>query len=318
MRKFFRFLLIIIFLGGIGFICWSYELQPADSSNYSSQIFTITPGEGVKQIGTSLESKGLIKNSLAFYLFVKQSGIENKIQAGDFQLSPSLSLKQIANKLTANTLDIWVTISEGKRAEEIADLFESKLPHFSQSWRKALDKEEGYLFPDTYLIPHGADIKQIVSLMKNNFAKKYASIDPNPDSKLSQQEIVTIASMVEREARFPDDQPLVASVILNRLNLGMPLQIDSTIQYALGYQTGENTWWKKKLTLNDLEIDSPYNTYTQTGLPPTPIANPGLGALKAAVHPADTSYLYYISDKYGHNHYAKTLSEQNANIQKYE
>ena len=154
--------------------------------------------------------------------------------------------------------------------------------------------------------------------MRENFTKKYAEISPKRmQSSYTQGQIVTVASLIEREAKFPQDRPLVASVIYNRLSNDMPLQIDATIQYALGYQTDQQTWWKKNLTDDDLALNSAYNTYTQTGLPPTPIANPGVLSLEAALNPAQTNYLYYVSDKDGHNHYEETLAEHDADILKY-
>src|SRR6185437_13331910 len=118
-------------------------------------------------------------------------------------------------------------------------------------------------------------------------------------------------------AKYAQDRPLVASVILNRIAAGMPLQVDATVQYALGYQPDENSWWKSELSVDDLKIDSPYNTYTNTGLPPTPISNPGLDTLTAVVNAPQTNYLFYVSDKSGHNHYEATFQEQLADQQKY-
>ncbi len=151
--------------------------------------------------------------------------------------------------------------------------------------------------------------------MKNNFDAKYATLENT--SNRTPHEIVTIASLIEREARHAEDRPLVASVIVNRLEIGMALNIDATVQYILGYQQNEKSWWKRNLTFADLEINSPYNTYTNPGLPPGPIANPGIAAIEAAVNPAETDYLYYLSDENGVNHYAETLEEHNQNKAKY-
>ena len=131
------------------------------------------------------------------------------------------------------------------------------------------------------------------------------------------EKLVIIASLIEREAKLAADRPLTASVILNRLKIGMKLDIDATVQYALGYQTQEKSLWKKDLTNLDLEIDSPFNTYQNPGLPPAPIANPGLAAMEAVVNAPDTNYLYYISDKSGKLHLAGTIEEHNANIDQY-
>ncbi|MDO8657973.1 MAG: endolytic transglycosylase MltG [Candidatus Levybacteria bacterium] len=306
---------IIIFLLAFLAFWWKNGLSAPDNRDKNQHIFVVHKGEGVREIANSLKKENLIKDPIVFFLLVKKLGLDGKIQAGDFRLSPSMSAIEIAENLTHGTLDIWVTIPEGKRADEIADILKVKIPTYNETWRIELNKNEGYLFPDTYLFPKDADINSIISLMRDIFEKRYSTIPNN--NNLSKNEIVIIASLIEREAKFENDRPLVASVILNRINIGMALQIDATVQYALGFQENEKTWWKKNLTKQDLEIDSLYNTYLNTELPPTPISNPGLDVLSAVVNPAITDYLYYISDSSGQNHYAKTIEEHNANIRKF-
>lgn len=308
-------LLFLIFFGA--FIWWTNGLSPVNQNDRTEQIFVVRKGEAMRDIIQDLKKKGLIKDPVVFFLLVKKLGIDGKIQAGDFRLSPSMTAEEIAENLTHGTLDIWITIPEGKRAEEVAQILQKDLPSYQESWKEQLKKQEGYLFPDTYLVPKNADINTILSIMKNTFEKKFSQIPNIEKSKLTKNEIVIIASLVEREAKFQKDRPLVASVILNRLKIDMPLQIDATVQYVLGFQKNEKTWWKRDLTRNDLEIDSSFNTYQNTGLPPAPIANPGFDVLNGVVNAADTNYLYYISDKYGQNHYARTLQEHNANIKKF-
>lgn len=308
-------LLFLIFFGA--FIWWTNGLSPVNQNDRTEQIFVVRKGKAMRDIIQDLKKKGLIKDPVVFFLLVKKLGIDGKIQAGDFRLSPSMTAEEIAENLTHGTLDIWITIPEGKRAEEVAQILQKDLPSYQESWKEQLKKQEGYLFPDTYLVPKNADINTILSIMKNTFEKKFSQIPNIEKSKLTKNEIVIIASLVEREAKFQKDRPLVASVILNRLKIDMPLQIDATVQYVLGFQKNEKTWWKRDLTRNDLEIDSSFNTYQNTGLPPAPIANPGFDVLNGVVNAADTNYLYYISDKYGQNHYARTLQEHNANIKKF-
>lgn len=309
---------IIVVVAFIGFFVWwqngSIAVDPFDKT---PRIFEITKGEGVREIANNLKVQGLIKDPVVFFLIVKQQGLDGKIQAGEFHLSPSMNATEIAKALLVGTYDIRITIPEGKRAEEIADTLEQDFSTYNETWRPQLIANEGYLFPDTYSFPKEANIDLILSTMKNNFEKKYDGISPGANSFLPQAEIVTIASLVEREAKYDDDRPLVASVILNRLNAGMALQIDATVEYALGYQKDEKNWWKRDLTANDIKLSSPYNTYENAGLPPTPISNPGVDAISAVINAPQTNYLYYISDKTGHNHYAKTLAEHNANIIKY-
>lgn len=311
-------IVVIIFVIAIlgSFVWWKNGLSPANSANKESVIFVVQKGSGLKEIASKLETAGLIKNRIVFFLYARFGKFENKIQAGDFRLSPSMTAQEIADNLTHGTLDVWITIPEGKRATEISEILKENIPAYRDSWKNILVENEGYLFPDTYLIPKDSDIEMVVSQMKDNFDRKYATINVSK-TKLSKNEIVILASLIEREAKFPEDRPLVGSVLLNRFEVGMKLDIDATVQYALGYSQEEKKWWRKNLTFEDLKIASPYNTYRNAGLPPTPIANPGIEALNAVINPADTNYIYYISDKTGHLHFAKTLIEQNANIEKY-
>ncbi|MCL5970466.1 MAG: endolytic transglycosylase MltG [Patescibacteria group bacterium] len=317
MKKLIITIFLIIFILAFLAFWWTNGLSPVNPNDKTERLFIVPKGAGVRSIANSLKKEGFIKDPIVFFLLVKKMGLDGKIQAGDFRLSPGQNAEDIAKTLTHGTLDIWVTIPEGKRAGEIGDILKQNMPTFNPTWRNVLDQNEGYLFPDTYLFPKDAEIETIVSIMRNNFDKKFAEIPNINSTKLTKEQIVTIASLIEREAKLSKDRPLVASVIMNRLNIKMALQIDATIQYALGYQENEKIWWKKNLTAQDLKIDSPYNTYLNTGLPPTPISNPGIDVLNAAINPANTDYLYYISDKTGENHYAKTLEQHNANIRKY-
>lgn len=308
---------ILVCFAILSVIWWENGLMPENPNDKTPQIFVVKKGEGVREVANNLKTQGLIKDPIVFFLLARSKGIDKQIQAGDFRLNPSMSAMDIATSLTHGVLDIWVTIPEGLRADEIADILKAKIPSYNPSWRSLLDANEGYLFPDTYLIPRDADINVVMSLFKNNFQKKYDSVKDTKTTNLTKEQTIIIASIIEREAVFPKDRPLVASVIINRLNLGMALQIDPTVSYALGYQVDTKTWWKKDLTSQDLKVDSPYNTYLNAGLPPTPISNPGLSAIEAALNPASTNYLYYYSDKNGHLHFATTLQGHEANIQKY-
>ena len=317
MKKLLTVVVLIVFILAVAVAWWKNGTMPTNPNDHTPQIFVVGKGEGMRKIANDLKTKGLIKDPIVFFLLTRRLGIDTKVQAGDFRLNPSMSAYDVAQNLTHGTLDIWVTIPEGNRAAEIADLLEKSIPSFQPSWRSTLTGNEGYLFPDTYLIPRDATITQIVTMMKNNFNNKYETLKNGQAQNRTENEIVIIASLVEREARFASDRPLVASVIVNRLNLEMPLQIDATVQYVLGYQANEKSWWKKNLTTDDLKMSSAYNTYVNVGLPPSPIANPGSAAIDAALNPAKTDNLYYVSDKQGHLHFAKTLQEHNANISKY-
>ncbi|CAN5162786.1 endolytic transglycosylase MltG [soil metagenome] len=314
MRKLsFIFAIIAIFV--IAIFWWTFNLSPVNSRDHNEVMFTVSQGAGIKAIARDLQSQGLIKNGFVFALMAQQSGISSKVQAGDFRLSPALTAQQIVTRLTKGVEDVWVTIPEGKRAEEVAAILKDKMPNYEDNWDSQLPSHEGYLFPDTYLLPHNATIGTIVTTLTDTSAQRYKEVTVSKTS-LTQAQIITLASLIEREARHSADRPLISSVIHNRLSIGMPLQIDATIQYALGQQSN-GSWWKKDLTYADLKINSPYNTYTNTGLPPAPICSPGIESIKAAAAPASTNYLYYITDKNGINHYAKTNAEHEANIRKY-
>lgn len=310
-------LLVTIIILGLGILLWFQNgTFPVDSDNNTPKIFVVGKGMGVREVANNLKGQGLIRDPIVFFLLTKKMGLDKEIQAGDFRLNPSMDMYAVIENLKHGTLDIWTTIPEGLRAAEISEILKEKMPTYQDSWPASLQKNEGYLFPDTYLIPRDADINMIISMLKNNFNSKYSALDTSR-TKLSQSEIVTIASLIEREAKHSQDRPLVASVITNRLDIGMKLDIDATIQYALGYQPEQKRWWKKSLMNSDKLLQSPYNTYKVASLPPTPISNPGIESLKAAINPARTSYLYYITDGNGVNRYAADLEGHNANIQKY-
>ncbi|MGA2911073.1 MAG: endolytic transglycosylase MltG [Candidatus Levyibacteriota bacterium] len=317
MKRLVALITILVVLAVGIFLWWQNGLLAANSSDKAPKIFVIDKSEGVREIANNLKTAGLIRDPIVFFLYARINGLDKQIQAGDFRLNPAMTMSEVASDLTHGTLDIWVTIPEGYRADEIADLFKEKLPSYNESWRAALDANEGYLFPDTYLIPRDADVNTVITLMKNNFQTKYDSVRNEKTTNLTDAQTIILASIIEREAMFAQDRPLVASVFINRLNIGMALGSDPTVMYALGYQPDTKTWWKKDLTAADLEIDSPYNTRKNPGLPPGPISNPGLSAIEAALNPAKTDYLYFFADKQGHLHFATTLQGHEANIAKY-
>lgn len=312
----FIIVLLALVIGGF-FAWWINGLQAVDPSNTQQTIFTVKKGDTIREIANNLKTEGFIKDPVLFFLYLKQNGLDQKVQAGEFHLSPSMAAGDIAKALQKGSFDTYITIPEGKRADEIADILQAHLPQYQENWRPMLRFEEGYLFPDTYAFAKDVDITQIIAAMKANFEKKYITIPNTSTTPLTKEQIVILASIIEREAKLPEDRPLVASVMLNRIKNNMPLQIDATVQYALGYNSHEQTWWKKNLTLQDLKVNSPYNTYENTGLPPKPISNPGFEALKAVLEAPQTDYLYYISDKTGRNHYAKTFEEHASLIKQY-
>lgn len=303
--------LIILSLGW-----WLRGTSPANSKDNAPKIFIVEQGEGVRSIARNLKKQGLIKDPTTFFLLTKQTGLDSKIQAGSFRLNPSMTASEVAQALTVGTEDIWITVPEGQRAGEIADTLEKIMPNYDASWEGVLEKNEGYLFPDTYLLPKDAGVDAIVKIMRDNFDTKYATLDTSKVN-LTENQIVTLASLIEREARHAEDRPIVSSVIHNRLDIGMKLDIDATLQYIKGYDNVSKRWWPNNITNEDKQSASLYNTYGRAGLPPGPIANPGLLSLQAAVNPDDTPYFYYITDKNGVNRYAETLDKHEKNISTY-
>ena len=317
----FFFLLIPIFLI-IGFLWWSWAISPVDKNDDSVKMFVIAKGENTKDIIDKLKNEGLIKNSFVFKMILKKEAIEGKIQAGDFHLSPSMNNREIAQELMHGSIDIWVTIPEGLRNEEIYGLFLKEGFDFDYfDWAEAAKNKEGFLFPDTYLIPREASSSAVIEIMNDNFNAKTAILPEVP----SKNTIIS-ASLVERETKTDKDRPIVAGILLKRLENGWPLEIDATVQYALASQncrpgslenkTIAKCWWKQ-VTSGDLKINSSYNTYKNQGLPPAPICNPGIESIKAAENPEQSDYWFYISDKQGNMHYSKNLEEHQEKIEKY-
>lgn len=315
--RFYVLLAVLIIIFSLIFLWWEQAGKPANPLDSQPVTFTILRGETARSIAERLQKKGLLRSAVAFFLKTRFGGMADKLQAGDFKLNPSMDLDSIANTLTHGTTDIWITIPEGWRKEEIALKLARDLSIPEAEFIR--EAKEGYMFPDTYLIPKDATAGGLTKLFMDTFDRK---VSPGDKEKakirgLTIDQLVTIASLVEREAKYENDRPVVASVILNRFKQDMKLDLDASIQYALGYQSQEKQWWKKELTLEDLDIDSPYNTYKNPGLPPSPIANPGLAAIEAVVNAPENNYLFYVSDKSGKIHFAETIEEHNANIAKY-
>lgn len=317
------FLILIIFLGGI-FSWWQWATA-APNVKREEKTFIIKKGESLSSIAQRLEKTGLIRNALVFRLIISFEGLENKVQAGSFSLKPSLSPKEIAVVLTHGTSDIWLTFPEGWRKEEFAQRLGANLTNFDQAqFLQLAVNYEGELFPDTYLLSKEASPSAVLSLFLNNFQRKFSADFESilAKSGLTKKQALILASLVERETKNEESRSIVAGILIKRLKAGWPLQIDATLQYALANsqistsKSQLNDWWPI-VTAVDKKINSPYNTYQNKGLPPTPICNPGLASIKAVVYPQTTDYWFYISDDKGNMHYGRTLEEHNTNIQKY-
>lgn len=318
MKKKFYILFLLLFITGLtSYLWWKQAITSVNPADKTSITFIIRKGETARTVAERLRGLKLIRSPVAFFLIARFGGVGDNLQAGEFNINPAMDLWLIAKTLTHGTSDTWITIPEGWRNEEIALELTQKLAIPESEFLKK--SKEGYMFPDTYLVPKEASAAAVVDLFLGNFQKKIGPniIEQAAKKGLNINQLITIASLVEREGKHDGDRPIIASVILNRLNIGMKLDIDATIQFALGYQSTEKTWWKKNLTLDDINLNSAYNTYNNPGLPPGPISNPGLESIMAVVDAPETDYLFYISDSQGEIHPAKTIEEHNVNISKF-
>lgn len=296
---------VLFYIGGLG--------KALDSENTQTVNVTIPSGSGTIQIGQQLEENSIISSADKFKLWSRIKGYDSQYKAGTYALSPSMDFQTIADIIVGGKVNtVNFTVPEGytiyQTARVIADSglgdYDTLVSlieaadfdyDFLDGAQNNKNKLEGYLFPNTYTIDEGMSEEQIIKVMLDEFEKqplkaitdKKLSSQHNASSGRSINEIITIASIIERECKVDEERKLVASVIYNRLEKGMPLQMCSTVQYVLGKQ-------KEVLTYADTRIESPYNTYTNAGLPPGPICSPGLAAVQAALHPADTDYLYFV------------------------
>ena len=290
----------------------------------SGQIFTVNDGEPTFSVAQRLEASGIILDASAFLDYIIYTGLDTSLQAGEYQFDASMSIVDVARTMQDSTpLDVTFVVLPGWRMEQIA----ASLPtsglaatpgQFLQSARHPLNfpfldgaaTNEGFFLPDAIILPRATDADALVAALVRNFALHLTSeLETGfSNQNLTVYQAVTLASLVERESIIVGEMPAIASVFLNRLAAGWKLDSDPTVQYALGY---EGNWWPNPLSSFDLEIDSPYNTYLYAGLPPTPIANPGLDALRAVANPALTNYYFFRArcDTSGLHNFAETLEE---------
>ncbi|MBN1266864.1 MAG: endolytic transglycosylase MltG [Anaerolineales bacterium] len=295
----------------------------------------VEEGESASVVVERLQAVGLVHNAELLRNYLRYRGIDREIEIGRYPLSGSMSIRQLAEQLrAAETLEIRVTIPEGWRKEQIASQIAADFPDLTEEALLAVMASrpmgyffsdfvpenascEGFLFPDTYSFDPESSAEEVVAAMLTNFDARLTEelVIGFLAQEISIYDAVTLASIVEREAVLNDERPLIAAVFLNRLELGMKLETDPTVQYALGQQE-DGTWWKQALSYDDLAFVSPYNTYEITGLPPGPISNPGLESLQAVANPEETPFLYFRArcDGSGRHSFATTYEEhlQNA------
>jgi UPF0755 protein len=306
---------------------WFYQTVYGDTHLPVRATDVVIPrGASSAEVARTLEERGVIGNAAAFRILLRSRGLDRSVEAGEYLFAPHENAANVLKKLVEGQARVatWVTIPEGYTAAQIAnDLAGHRLGASDAYARYFLSTSivldgvrtknlEGYLFPSTYLFPLKATPAQAADILVGQFRKELPP-DAAADAKrmkFTLPQIVTIASLVEREAKADDERALIAGVIYNRLRKGMPLDVDASIEYIFPHH-------KTEITKADLRIDSPYNTYLHTGLPPTPIANPGLPSLLAALHPQPSDYYYYVYKGNGHHAFARTLQEHNANVSRY-
>lgn len=313
------FWLALIFI--LGQLIWIYTGLQANSSLISGQRIKveIPMGSSVFQIGRILEEKGLITNRESFIWYVYLTGKKDALKAGHYTFGPKISFSQVFAELQKGRPEIYkITIPEGYTTKEITRLLKEKglikverfeeLLHdrvFLQSHLVEFSPQtgEGFLFPDTYEIAKGSTEEEILAIFLQRFRQVWAQVSNGKNgSAFSPIELVTLASIVEGEAKVAEERPVIAGVFMNRLRRGLLLQSCATVQYALGER-------KQRLLYKDLQVDSPYNTYRYKGLPPTPICNPGRASLLAVLEPVQTDYLYFFAKADGSHIFSRTYRE---------
>jgi len=311
---------IVVFALAAG--CYAWWLVEADTALPAQAVtLEVLQGTSVAGIGRQLEDAGVIRSASAFGAFVRVRGGGRDIQAADYDFAPHSSIATVVGVLEAGGRPptIWVTIPEGFTASQIGavlqrrgigtrDEFMAVVRSTNMKFGAVTTRGlEGFLFPDTYQLRRDATPRDVAATLTARFMRELPPDYAAAARKLGRTvpQVVTAASLIEREAKVDVERPLMASVYYNRLRRGMPLQVDATIEYALPTH-------KTALSFADLKIDSPYNTYLYAGLPPTPIANPGRASLDAAFHPAATGYLYYVYKGKGRHQFSNTLDEQQA------
>jgi len=324
--------IIVFFLLSISLIVFRFWLRFDLPMAKTGQeiVFSVAKGQGLFVISQNLEQQGLVKHGLYFEAAVLLKGGSRKLQAGDYKLSQAMSPLKIADKIIKGEVATeTIVIPEGWNIKEIDSYLKSKKvagadefleivgQDFSGQFWFLADKPksaslEGYLFPDSYEIKIGDDSRVLVEKMLANFSRK---ITPEMQNEIKKQnktlfKIITMASLLEKEAKTIEDKKVISGILWKRLKIGMRLQVDATVVYALGDKP-------RRLTYDDLKIDSPYNTYKYAGLPPGPIANPGLESIIATIYPIESDYWYYLSTPEGEILFSRTLEEHNAKKAQY-
>jgi UPF0755 protein len=315
------------------------EINEPISEDPSSVSFIVETGETAVGIAERLEGLELITNATLFRRFLQYHGLDASLEAGEYQLRRNMTMREIAEALQhSRMVEVIITIPEGWRAEQVADLLTAEniidgsvflaavrqgdvVDHALLADHPPGATLEGYLFPETYRLPAQATPEDLLTRMLDTMQ---ARLPIGWEAMASAQgltlyDVLTLASIVEREAVVPEERPLIANVYLNRVQQGMYLNADPTVQYAMGYQPETGQWWKTPVTLEEYEnVNSPFNTYLYPGLPPGPIASPGASSIMAVLQPAQTSYLYFLGRGDGSHIFAETYEEHQRNLEIYQ
>lgn len=312
--------IVLIFLGG-----YNLFLSGDEQGHGENISIEITKGMTTAEIADDLQNHGIINNSLGFRILARLGGKDTDFREGVYYFRVGMRIDSVLNKLVEGPENqvVRITIPEGFTVDDIARLLEQEhlttkeefckvakdfAPYdYMQEAKQNKDIKyivEGFLFPDTYDFDKSYDAKQIMQIMVENFDQKLTSQmrQQAQEQNLSIFKLITMASLVEKEAKFAEDRPIIADVFFKRLAEGMMLQSDATIQYALDEH-------KEEFSIEDTKYDSPYNTYQHEGLTPGPIGNPGMASIEAVLNPANTEYIYFVADGDGHNHYSVTYDE---------
>ncbi|MCB9819321.1 endolytic transglycosylase MltG [Candidatus Nomurabacteria bacterium] len=291
-----------------------WQTRPPHSFPVNESV-VIQRGMTASDIAHSLDENSVVRSSTLLYITLQLWHDPSTIQAGTFLFDKPLNVFEVASRITESgtTSNLaTVTLPEGFTIKEFAGIASESLPDFNaEEFLSENSSLEGYLFPDTYYVPADFTATEFSSLLRQTFAEKtetlQASLKTHP---LGLDGVINMASLLEREANTEESMKMVSGILQNRLTEGMRLQTDASLEYVLNRPLGT-------LTADDLEIDSPYNTYRYDGLPPTPIGNPGLTSIMAVLEPTPSDYFYYLTDEDGEFHYAKTFDEHRANIERY-
>lgn len=317
MKRF--WLLTVVFVGLLALVITAGKLYFFSKGDLVT--VQIRPGQTGADVARELKNKGVIRSELLFKVLLRLTASAQDLKAGRFDLRKHTSDLEVINCIKTGQCTHYekVTVLEGWRAEEIAQELARRNITDADAFLNIVRARdlEGYLFPSTYLFAENTPAPKVVDEMLAQYQKHIAPLFKNYNGPLTQRQVLTLASIVEREAVVHDERPKIAAVYTNRFTMGKRLEADPTVQYALGFNEREQRHWKKGLTYKDLRFDSPYNTYRNAGLPPGPICSPGVASVRAVLQPEpDFNALYFVADNTGRHVFSRTFHEHKQHIKR--